>query len=193
MTKNSSDRLSSTRSENSLFNLTRKFIKILKNSRDNIVNLNSAADALNVHKRRVYDITNVLEGLGLLNKWSVNSAKWVGGNINTHICVDNKENIGSSDPDGLVGKEEIRLDEEIERLDNEINLLSQCEKNLKNAYVTYEDLKMIPSLKDKMIFSVKAPSDTVMDPPKYEKGTYKLKLSSDSGNILVFYMSDEKE
>lgn len=39
--------------------------------------LSQAADVLEVkQKRRIYDITNVLEGIGLIEKESKNSIKW---------------------------------------------------------------------------------------------------------------------
>ncbi len=38
-----------------------------------------AADTLNVRqKRRIYDITNVLEGIGLIEKRNKNCIKWMG-------------------------------------------------------------------------------------------------------------------
>tara|TARA_X000000368_G_scaffold409016_1_gene390388 strand:- start:2234 stop:2575 length:342 start_codon:yes stop_codon:yes gene_type:complete len=40
------------------------------------VNLNSAANSLGVQKRRIYDITNVLEGIGLIEKTSKNTVRW---------------------------------------------------------------------------------------------------------------------
>ena len=53
---------SKSRQDNSLGILTKKFIHLIKNSPDNTVDLNEAVKALNVQKRRIYDITNVLEG-----------------------------------------------------------------------------------------------------------------------------------
>lgn len=35
-------------------------------------------------KRRVYDITNVLEGIGLIEKYSKNSIRWKGGSSRTN-------------------------------------------------------------------------------------------------------------
>lgn len=187
-----SDRLSSNRSENSLLNLTKKFLKLIKSSSDKSININIAAAHLNVQKRRVYDIINVLEGLGLLGKWSVNCSRWIGGDIDNHIMSDsdNKENIKSEEVKDI-SREEKSLDKQIEKLNREINLLSQSEKNLENAYVTFSDLQSVPSLKNKMLFSIKAPSDTILEVPKYEKGTYRLNLSAESGNIMVYYVSDE--
>ena len=43
---------------------------------DGIVDLNIASAHLGVQKRRIYDITNVLEGIGLIEKKSKNKIKW---------------------------------------------------------------------------------------------------------------------
>ena len=40
------------------------------------MDLNDAADHLMVQKRRIYDITNVLEGVGLIQKSLKNRVKW---------------------------------------------------------------------------------------------------------------------
>lgn len=46
-------------------------------SDDNVVLFIQAADTLAVRqKRRIYDITNVLEGIGLIEKKSKNSIQW---------------------------------------------------------------------------------------------------------------------
>ena len=41
-----------------------------------MVDLNEASRHLNVQKRRIYDITNVLEGIGLIEKTMKNKIKW---------------------------------------------------------------------------------------------------------------------
>lgn len=53
------------------------------------VNLNDAAEALNVPKRRLYDITNVLEGIDLVEKIGKNSIrwKWVFFVVRREICT----------------------------------------------------------------------------------------------------------
>lgn len=40
------------------------------------MDLNEAAETLKVQKRRIYDITNVLEGVGLIIKASKNHIRW---------------------------------------------------------------------------------------------------------------------
>lgn len=75
----SGGRKTSGRYETSLGQLTRKFINLLESSPDGSINLNDASDMLQVQKRRIYDITNVLEGVGLLHKTSKNNIQWRGG------------------------------------------------------------------------------------------------------------------
>ena len=64
------------RYDNSLGLLTRKFVNLLKESPEGILDLNFAAKELEVQKRRIYDITNVLEGIGLIEKTSKNNVRW---------------------------------------------------------------------------------------------------------------------
>ncbi|KAI7998488.1 Transcription factor E2FB [Camellia lanceoleosa] len=51
-----------------------KFINLIKHAEDGILDLNKAVDTL--EKRRIYDITNVLEGIGLIEKKLKNRIQW---------------------------------------------------------------------------------------------------------------------
>ena len=53
---------SACRNDHSLGKLTEKFVALIQQAQDGILDLNKAADQLKVQKRRIYDITNVLEG-----------------------------------------------------------------------------------------------------------------------------------
>eukprot|EP00795_Rhopilema_esculentum_P001371 gene1371-15776_t len=66
-----------SRHEKSLGLLTSKFVSLLQEAKDGVLDLKVAADQLAVRqKRRIYDITNVLEGIGLIEKKSKNSIQW---------------------------------------------------------------------------------------------------------------------
>ena len=54
------------------------FIILSKSSTNGLVDLNDASIELGVQKRRLYDITNVLEGIGLIRKRSKNTVAWCG-------------------------------------------------------------------------------------------------------------------
>jgi hypothetical protein len=65
-----------SRIEASLGLLTKKFVSILRSAPGQTLDLNAAAQQLQVQKRRIYDITNVLEGIGLLKKQGKNHVSW---------------------------------------------------------------------------------------------------------------------
>lgn len=61
--RNTVNILGKGRQDNSLSVLTKKFIELIKSSENCTIDLNQAVDELGVQKRRIYDITNVLEGI----------------------------------------------------------------------------------------------------------------------------------
>jgi len=73
--------ISNTSKDSSLGQTARKFVELLKQAgeRNEDLDLNSAMITLSVQKRRIYDITNVLEGIGLLEKKTKNHVRWTGG------------------------------------------------------------------------------------------------------------------
>ncbi|KAF4023561.1 hypothetical protein G4228_015509 [Cervus hanglu yarkandensis] len=66
-----------SRYETSLNLTTKRFLELLSRSADGVVDLNWAAEVLKVQKRRIYDITNVLEGIKLIAKKSKNHIQWL--------------------------------------------------------------------------------------------------------------------
>ncbi|CAF1324478.1 unnamed protein product [Rotaria magnacalcarata] len=68
-----------SRQEKSLGTLTRRFMSLLRQSKTGVMDLKQVADSLATkQKRRIYDITNVLEGIGLIEKQSKNTIRWKG-------------------------------------------------------------------------------------------------------------------
>jgi transcription factor E2F3 len=72
-----------SRYDSSLGLLTKNFVLLLQacgasHGSHGVVDLNAAAEKLGVQKRRIYDITNVLEGIGLIQKKSKNLIQWRG-------------------------------------------------------------------------------------------------------------------
>lgn len=66
------------RKDRSLFQLTTTFIGALRGSQDGMLDLNRILEIWPGPKRRFYDITNVLEGIGLISKLSQSVVKWKG-------------------------------------------------------------------------------------------------------------------
>lgn len=173
-----------TRQENSLGELTKKFIQLIKQSENNTIDLNFAVTQLNVQKRRIYDITNVLEGIGLIEKWSKNKIRWK-GSLTMNITSN------SQDPSSLTTHQEVQEDQEIQRLTEELRKMEDEERWLDDtinlvenhlsemtkdslyeqfAYVTYEDIKKLSQTKenfDSIFLAIRAPKGTVLEIPDH--------------------------
>ncbi|RXG72289.1 Transcription factor E2F4 [Armadillidium vulgare] len=100
-----------SRQEKSLGLLTAKFVSLLQEAENGVLDIKCAADQLAVRqKRRIYDITNVLEGIGLIEKKSKNSIVWKGGGPGTNTQEFN-------DKAALLRGEIIELDQHEKLLD----------------------------------------------------------------------------
>jgi len=88
--------LGQSRYDSSLGLLTKKFVHILRSSPGKTLDLNHASKELRVQKRRIYDITNVLEGIGLLTKQGKNNVSW-----NSEPTVDLSHAPDFVDPDTI--------------------------------------------------------------------------------------------
>ena len=109
------------RQENSLDELTRAFIKYVKDSKIETININDIVKKLKVKKRRIYDITNVLEGnfhyiytyyigIGYIKKQAKNQVTWT----KKDEYEKKKENIDNNKPKEIEPKmEELKQQNEM--------------------------------------------------------------------------------
>ncbi|KAF4080564.1 hypothetical protein AMELA_G00172780 [Ameiurus melas] len=205
-----------SRYDTSLGLLTKKFCQLLAQSSDGVLDLNQAADALNVQKRRLYDITNVLEGVRLIKKKSKNNIQWLGSTLPSEsgpLCPLGPLQTLSREMLAL-RDEERRLDELIQACTNNVQQMTEEMHNQKYplllltqhsesicicslstptyAYVTYQDIRRIKSLQDQTVIAVKAPSETKLEVPD-PKESLQVHLSSSKGPIDVFLCTDTSE
>ncbi|CAL8248538.1 unnamed protein product [Lota lota] len=103
-----------TRYDTSLGLLTKKFVELLAQSSDGVLDLNQAAETLQVQKRRLYDITNVLEGIHLIKKKSKNNIQWMGCSLSEVDGALSQRQRLTSEVSAL-GEEEQRLEQLIQR------------------------------------------------------------------------------
>lgn len=59
---------------------------MIKSKENFILDINEATRELGVQKRRIYDITNVLEGIGYIEKIHKNKMRWIGGTMNLEMA-----------------------------------------------------------------------------------------------------------
>ncbi|XP_026228704.1 transcription factor E2F3 [Anabas testudineus] len=179
-----------TRYDTSLGLLTKKFVELLAQSSDGVLDLNLAAETLQVQKRRLYDITNVLEGIHLIKKKSKNNIQWMGCSLLEVEGALNQRQRLTAEVSAL-GEEEQRLEQLIQRCSLDVRHMSELQSNQKYAYVTYQDIKQLGNLRDQTVIVVKAPSDTKLEVPDPDE-SLSIHLTSTKGPIEVLLCPDEE-
>ncbi|CAG2103208.1 unnamed protein product [Medioppia subpectinata] len=201
---------SASRHEKSLGLLTTRFVSLLQDAKDGVLDLKMAADTLAVRqKRRIYDITNVLEGIGLIEKKSKNSIQWLGAGpgCNTREITDRllalKEELVELDD------KEMELDQHFSWAKQSIHNITDDSFNKSMAYLRHEDINN--TYAGKMLLIIQAPVGTQLEvplpdpdiddelitaeedikPPKKRK--YQIHLKSRSGPINVVLVNKSED
>jgi transcription factor E2F4/5 len=159
--------------------------------------LKVAADTLAVRqKRRIYDITNVLEGIGLIEKKSKNSIQWKGAGpgCNSHEVSARL---------AVLKAEMAELEQRERQLDQHKSWVQQSIKNVTDdvgnhqlAYVTHEDI--CRCFKGDTLLAIQAPSGTqlevpIPDGPPNQKKRYQIHLKSHAGPIYVLLVNKDTD
>ncbi|XXG73466.1 hypothetical protein AAC387_Pa07g2377 [Persea americana] len=195
---NSLTPIGTCRCDSSLGFLTKKFIHLIKHAEDGILDLNKASDTLEVQKRRIYDITNVLEGIGLIEKKIKNRIRWKGLDVSRPGEVDTDAITLKAEVENLSLEEHI-LDDRIREMRERLRDLSEDENYQKWLYVTGEDIKSLPCFQNDTLMAIKAPDGTTLEVPdpdeavEYPQRRYRIILRSTMGPIDVYLVSQFEE
>ncbi|XP_016330644.1 transcription factor E2F5-like [Sinocyclocheilus anshuiensis] len=184
-----------SRHEKSLGLLTTKFVTLLQEAKDGVLDLKAAADTLAVRqKRRIYDITNVLEGIGLIEKKSKNSIQWkgVGPGCNTREIADKLIDLKLELED--LDRREHELDQQRVWVQQSIKNVTDDSLNSPLAYVTHQDL--CNCFKGDTLLAIRAPSGTQLEVPLPESHVngqkkYQIHLKSSAGPIEVLLVNKD--
>lgn len=184
-----------SRHEKSLGLLTTKFVTLLQEAKDGVLDLKAAADTLAVRqKRRIYDITNVLEGIGLIEKKSKNSIQWkgVGPGCNTREIADKLIDL-KAELDDLALREH-ELDQQRVWVQQSIKNVTDDSNNSPMAYIKHEDL--CGAFKGDTLLAIRAPIGTQLEVPIPEsvlngQRKYQIRLKSASGPIEVLLVNKD--
>ena len=154
---------SGSRYDSSLGVLTKNFISLVNKAEDGVLDLNLVAEELGVQKRRIYDITNVLEGIGLIVKESKNQIRWTGVGVGENEERSDLKNLRVS-VDRLQ-EEEAKLDELIAMMRGRVASLKTDPVTSRRCYLTHKDMNSLEAFRDKTLIAVKAPEKSVFEVP----------------------------
>ncbi|KAI6230339.1 Transcription factor E2F6 [Aphelenchoides fujianensis] len=178
----------SIRQDSSLLRLTRKFLELRSDGDDPcIVNLNEAAVQLGVQKRRLYDITNVLEGIEMIEKMGKNSIRF-----KTPADMNQAKDVQSlRDEVSQMEQEEDYLDALLRSTTAAMNLVREDPTDIPYQYLTYDDLHTLEDMQRKMLIALKSPTGSrccLQTPLNPELQGYQLFVKSESGDAMQAFI-----
>jgi len=164
-----------------------------------LLDLNEAAEKLGVQKRRIYDITNVLEGIGLIEKRSKNHIAWQGPAGVLAVAGGGAEAGGAGDPAALRAEiAQLRTEDEsmsahIAQMASEIATMLAAGVGAGDAWMSHADIRSVPELAGEMLIAIRAPQGTVLEVPPPDEGhleypsrRYEMSLKSSQGAIETY-------
>jgi len=177
--------------ESTLSALTERFIQLLDdysaNHGEGELDLNIAVQELSVQKRRLYDITNVLEGVGLIKK-DRNQVAWADrSQLRSKSKVDEENDSHKASAmaalkaeiDSIKGHGEY-IDNCIEKLSNNVREYTKCRKESSrdegvkqeesNLFVTKRQIAALQSYHNDTVIAIRAPSGTSLEVPNPDEG-----------------------
>ncbi|NXK75601.1 E2F6 factor, partial [Amazona guildingii] len=177
----------------SLVYLTRKFMDLVKTAPDGVLDLNEVATTLGVRKRRVYDITNVLDGIHLIQKRSKNLIQWVGSSLDQVVGKAPEPQTLKDELSDLSAMEEA-LDDLIKDCAHQLFELTDDKENAKYpSYVTYQDIRSIQTFQEQIVIAIKAPEETKLEIPILKQDCVSVHVKSTKGPIDVYLCEVEPE
>ncbi|KAK7864017.1 hypothetical protein R5R35_000121 [Gryllus longicercus] len=185
-----------SRFEKSLGLLTTRFVSLLQKARDGVLDLKVAADILAVRqKRRIYDITNVLEGIGLIEKKSKNSIQWKGAGPGCNTQEMATRLSGLKREIAILEDHEAKLDTHKQWVQQSIRNITDDVENSHLAYITHEDI--YKCFEGNTLLAIQAPNGTDLEVPVINeqepngKKKYQIHLKSTLGPIFVHLVNQE--
>uniref|UniRef100_A0A182IMT1 E2F/DP family winged-helix DNA-binding domain-containing protein n=1 Tax=Anopheles atroparvus TaxID=41427 RepID=A0A182IMT1_ANOAO len=144
--ENAKERVTSKRRvDKSLTMLTNSIVKRLRDSPEGVLFLGELSRTVSIRqKRRIYDVTNVLEGTGLVVKQGKNHIKWIGDELTSESCRDTAKLIGMHYKERR--KLELReawYDAKIQCMKKSIEILQNDEASRSYLYVTSDDISSV--------------------------------------------------
>jgi transcription factor E2F3 len=182
--------------ESSLGVLTKKFVSLIQNAPNKCIEINDVTRTLQVQKRRIYDITNVLEGIGLIEKKHKNRIKWIGSKSNEDFSQEIR-NYEKEIKD--LKDEEEKIDTWTQRLQDSLNQLIKDPEYATLAFITQEDINSLPSLTEnpnEILLAIRAPPKSILEIPDPELSPsdsekYQIILNSKSDPISIYMVSND--
>ena len=156
-----------------LVNLTQDFLRVLMAANGQELDLSQVEKTLEASKRRLYDVTNVLAGIGVIERTGKSKIRWVG----------NKANLDDNATLQELLYHESELDRLTQLVDDSLLELASTQDFQSFAWVSENDIMCLKGNSDISIFALRGPPDLSIEVPEEEGNFHRLICKSNKGTV----------
>lgn len=181
--------------DSNLHELTQFILEELSKNHPKALSIEELAAGFNINKRTVYYVTNVMMGLGFVEKSGVGKIVWADSNIDCYLSEDNSEEINPklvNKNEDLINKKKV-LEEEIRKEEEEMAKIGSQNKILDHSFIVKEDVLDIQNEdENKVNFLVRSPKGTLVD-VFGDVSNYGIEMTSVDERIEVYFIDKDEE
>ena len=159
-------------SKTSLASLTENLIMQLKTCEDIEIELAQACKLIDAPKRRLYDVVNVLQGVGLIERCGKSKIKWAA----------RKSQMSANNQQSLLEKEK-ELTQISEILDQYLDNMLNSDAFAQYAWVSDEDVMSLKTSPDSKLFALKGPKTLSISLDTLDNGSHQMHCHADDAPI----------
>ena len=164
-----------------LVTLTQDFLNVLTSAEGKEVDLSQLENDLGVSKRRLYDVTNVLTGIGVVERSGKAKVKWTGSGATAFESEIQQ-----------VLKKEAEVDNMLQFVSDQLDEVFLSQDFVDYGWVTNEDVLSLDPDSNLSLFSLKGPQDLTIENPEDEDGSHHLICQSENGGINLVHVNPKK-
>lgn len=168
-----------------LVNLTQDFLDFMMKADGAEIELGKVEQCLGASKRRLYDVTNVLAGIGLIERCGKSKVKWIAENTGIEEGTHLKD----------LRSQETEIDRMTMFVDKTLKELASSDDFKNFGWVTHEDVGKIVNGEDIALFALRGPNDLSIELPDDEdpnRSRHRLVCTSQIGTVDLFQISQPK-
>jgi transcription factor E2F3 len=162
--------------------LTKDYISYLVSNAGSEVDLGKAEQALSASKRRLYDVTNVLAGVGLIKRRGKSQVRWVG----RHPRADHP------DADAMARRKEASIDAMLAFVDGALSELLESPRFQEHGWLSEEDIEKLDPEGSVHLFALRGPPSMTIDFADQEAGTRHMVCRAEHGRIEMIPIGERR-
>ncbi|XP_056873196.1 transcription factor E2F2 isoform X1 [Takifugu flavidus] len=163
--------------------MLRRFLELMLASPDNLVDIRKLLAGTGRSKKRIDDITDVLEDISLIEKLSDHKFKWIGKSHIANFLWKNRQ-VFQAEMENLKLVESV-LDGLIKSCSQQLFEVTDNLENAALAYVTLADISRLKDFQQQTVMVVKAPEETKLEVPAPKEDSIQVHLKAEQGPVVV--------